>query len=48
MGEATETLECFNAIFRFCSVLSNRQAPSRNIAIQLANQEDFKQRITSH
>lgn len=46
VGEATETFECFNAIFRFCSVLSNHQAPSRDIAIQLADQEGFKQRIT--
>ena len=46
VGEATETFECFNAIFRFCSVLSNHQAPSRDIAIQLADQEGFKQRVT--
>ena len=46
VGEATETFECFNAIFRFCSVLSNHQAPSRDIAIQLADQEGLKQRIT--
>ena len=46
IGEATETFECFNAIFRFCSVLSNHQAPSRDIAIQLADQEGFKQRVT--
>ena len=46
VGEATETFECFNAVFRFCSVLSNPQAPSRDIAIQLADQEGFKQRVT--
>ena len=46
IGEATETFECFNAVFRFCSVLSNHQAPSRDIAIQLADQEGFKQRVT--
>lgn len=46
VGEATETFECFNAVFRFCSVLSNHQAPSRDIAIQLADQEAFKQRAT--
>lgn len=46
VGEATETYECFNAIFRFCSILSNHQAPSRDIAIQLGDQEGFKQRAT--
>lgn len=46
VGEATETFECFNAIFRSCSILSNHQAPSRDIAIQLADQEGFKQRVT--
>lgn len=39
VGVATETFECFNAIFRFCSILSNHLAPSRDIALQLAEQE---------
>ena len=46
VGKATETFECFNAIFWFCSVLSNHQAPSCDIAIQLADQEGFKQHVT--
>jgi len=46
IGEATETFECFNAVFRSCSVYSNHQSPSRDIAIQLADQEGFKQRVT--
>jgi len=39
LGVATETFECFNTIFRFCSILSNHLAPSRDIALQLAEQE---------
>ena len=46
VGEATEVFECFNAVFRSCSVLSNHQAPSRDIAIQLGCQDGFKQRVS--
>lgn len=42
VGMATENYEAFNAIFRFCSVLSNHLAPSRDIAHQLASQEGIK------
>ena len=42
VGSASEIFECFNAVFRTCSVLSNRQAPSRDIANQLGKQEGFK------
>jgi hypothetical protein len=46
VGVATETFECFNAIFRFCSIFSNHLAPSRDIALQLASQEVLKHRLT--
>jgi hypothetical protein len=46
VGVATETFECFNAIFRYCSIFSNHLAPSRDIAFQLASQEALKHRLT--
>ncbi|KAJ6632545.1 hypothetical protein B0H10DRAFT_1938140 [Mycena sp. CBHHK59/15] len=46
IGVATEIFECFNAIFRFCSILSNHLAPSRGIAIQLGDQEGLKHHLT--
>ncbi|KAF8953953.1 hypothetical protein BDZ97DRAFT_1766967, partial [Flammula alnicola] len=46
VGVATEVFECFNAIFRFCSIFSNHLAPSRDIAFQLASQEVLKHRLT--
>jgi hypothetical protein len=46
VGVATETFECFNAIFRFCSIYSNHLAPSQDIALQLASQEVLKYCLT--
>ncbi|KAJ7820467.1 hypothetical protein B0H14DRAFT_3735670 [Mycena olivaceomarginata] len=46
IGVMTEAYECFNAVFRFCSILSNHRAPSRDIALQLADQEGLKHRLT--
>jgi len=46
IGVATETHEAFNAIFRFCSILSNHHAPSRDIAYQEASLEEMKHRLT--
>ncbi|EPQ53882.1 hypothetical protein GLOTRDRAFT_106509 [Gloeophyllum trabeum ATCC 11539] len=43
---ATEIFECWNAIFRLCSVLSNHQAPSRDIALTLADMERFKHQVS--
>ncbi|KAJ7169264.1 hypothetical protein C8R43DRAFT_1155871 [Mycena crocata] len=46
IGVMTEIFECFNAIFRYCSILSNHLAPSRDITVQLADQEGLKHRLT--
>ncbi|OBZ78614.1 hypothetical protein A0H81_00232 [Grifola frondosa] len=41
-GYSTEIFECFNAIFHMCSVLSNHQAPSHDIALTCAELDRFK------
>ncbi|KAF7288606.1 hypothetical protein MIND_01427200 [Mycena indigotica] len=43
---STEAFEAYNAIFRACSVRSNRQAPSRDIARKLASVERVKHIFT--
>ncbi|VDC00587.1 unnamed protein product [Peniophora sp. CBMAI 1063] len=45
VGLSTEVSECFNAVFRACSIYSNHHAPSRDIALQLAAQEGLKHRL---
>lgn len=42
IGKSTEIFECFNAIFRMCSVLSNHQAPSRDIATKFVSMDRVK------
>ncbi|KAJ8690139.1 hypothetical protein PTI98_011597 [Pleurotus ostreatus] len=39
---STEVFECWNAVFRLCSILSNHQAPSHDIASTIADMERFK------
>ncbi|KAJ7780798.1 hypothetical protein DFH07DRAFT_865229 [Mycena maculata] len=46
VGVATEIFELFNAIFRYCSILSNHLALSHDIALQLGDQEGLKYRLT--
>ncbi|KAJ7849685.1 hypothetical protein B0H14DRAFT_3085998 [Mycena olivaceomarginata] len=43
---ATEGFECWNAIFRLCSILSNHQSPSHDIGVTLADMERFKHQIS--
>jgi hypothetical protein len=42
----TEIFECWNSVFRLCSVLSNHQAPSLDIATTLADMERFKHQVS--
>jgi hypothetical protein len=39
---STDIFECYNAVFRLCSVLSNHQAPSRDIANKFASMDSLK------
>ncbi|KAJ7820571.1 hypothetical protein B0H14DRAFT_3089240 [Mycena olivaceomarginata] len=43
---ATEIFECWNAIFRLCSILSNHLSPSHDIAATLADMERFKHMVS--
>ncbi|KAG8726373.1 hypothetical protein FRC12_023457 [Ceratobasidium sp. 428] len=39
---STEVFECYNSVFRMCSVLSNHQAPSRDICEKMKDMERFR------
>ncbi|KAK7453960.1 hypothetical protein VKT23_011472 [Stygiomarasmius scandens] len=43
---STEVFECFNAVFRMSSVLSNHQAPSRDIAVKNCDMGWIKHLLT--
>ncbi|TFY58537.1 hypothetical protein EVG20_g8108 [Dentipellis fragilis] len=43
---STEIFECWNAIFRTCSVLSNHASPSHDIAVTIADMERFKHQVS--
>ncbi|OBZ70704.1 hypothetical protein A0H81_09161, partial [Grifola frondosa] len=46
IGQSMKVFECYNAIFRFCTILMNGCSSSHDIAIQLADQEVLKQHVT--
>lgn len=39
---STELFECYNAVFQMCSILSNHQAPSRDICDKIKGMERFR------
>lgn len=39
---STEIFECFNGVFRLCSIYSSHQAPSRDIATKFASMDRLK------
>ncbi|KIJ36237.1 hypothetical protein M422DRAFT_51154 [Sphaerobolus stellatus SS14] len=43
---STEVFECFNAVFQMCSVLSNHQAPSCDIALKFSELDRFKHMVS--
>ncbi|KAK7438747.1 hypothetical protein VKT23_017877 [Stygiomarasmius scandens] len=43
---STEVFECFNAVFQMSSVLSNHQAPSRDIALKNRDMAHVKHLLT--
>ncbi|THU86694.1 hypothetical protein K435DRAFT_868003 [Dendrothele bispora CBS 962.96] len=46
LGAITENYEGYNAVFQYASILSNHRAPSQDIAVQIAEQEALRHRLT--
>ncbi|KAK0243536.1 hypothetical protein EDD85DRAFT_919320 [Armillaria nabsnona] len=43
---STEVFECYNVVFRLCSIYSNHQAPSRDIALKFSSMDRIKHMLS--
>jgi hypothetical protein len=43
---STQLYECWNGVFRLCSILSNHGSPSHDIGLTLADMDRFKHQVS--